>query len=140
VHRLRELEAVHAVRHDIGEKQRNIGTRLEDRRSVVGIQCLDGGVCSSGLHGWLARMGRSRMTVMEEYRQVVANGLVGRHSRFEQSFLNGAWQIRPERESSLTQQPAELLIGFAHLILRAFRTPAALIRLEAAAPVRGKNS
>jgi hypothetical protein len=85
-------------------------------------------------------MGRSRVTVMKEYCQVVANSLVGRDGRFEQSFLNGAWQIRPERESSLTQQPAELLTGFAHLILRALRPPAALIRLEAAAPLRGKNS
>jgi hypothetical protein len=87
----------------------------------------------SGLHGWLARMGRSRVTIMEEYGQVVANSLVGRHGRFEQSFLHGAWQIRPERESSLSQQAAELLIRFAHLVLR-FTAPAALIWLKAAAP------
>ncbi len=46
---------------------------------------------------------------MKEHCQAVANNIVRRHGRFEQTLLNNSWQIRPQRESSLTQQPAELL-------------------------------
>src|ERR1700680_4824644 len=60
-----------------------------------------GATVCSGLHGWFARMSRSRVTIMKEYCQVVANSLVGRHGRFEQSFLNGAVRVAPGRESRL---------------------------------------
>jgi hypothetical protein len=60
MHRMRELEAVHAAWHlDIGEKQRDIGTRLEI--AAASSACTASTEASSlqafmvGLRGWAVR-------------------------------------------------------------------------------------
>jgi hypothetical protein len=54
-------------------------------------------------------MRSSWMMFMKEHCKAIANNLVSRNCRFEYSLLNISGQIWPERKSSLTKQPAELL-------------------------------
>jgi hypothetical protein len=65
-----------------------------------------------------AGMSGSRMAFMEEHRQAVANNIVSWDGCLEKPLLNQSRQIWPKRESSLTEQPAELLMRIVHLILR----------------------
>jgi hypothetical protein len=66
----------------------------------------------------LAGMSGSRMAFMKEHRQAVANDIVGGDGCLEQPLLNQSRQIRPQRERSLTEQPAELLMRIVHFALR----------------------
>jgi hypothetical protein len=59
-------------------------------------------------------MSGSRMAFMKEYRQAVANNIVSGDGCLEKPLLNQSRQVWPERESSLTEQPAELLMRIVH--------------------------
>jgi hypothetical protein len=78
MHRVGELQTVHTARHlDIGEKQRDIGTRLEDGDSFVSVHGLDRG--KAGVFHHINRAHAQHHFVLDDENDRRDNGMIQGH-------------------------------------------------------------